>query len=566
MLDNRQKAISARRGERGATLFFALFAMMFLSGYILVNINVDRKRVLNERAAQTAWLVNEIAQAARLYVRDRSVTGGDPLFQKTALCTTPRDITVNDLVANGYIGPNIGQRNAAGTNFITPFNQTIVIRAANSRINTASCAIGNLMDIAATAYIVLNPPPPPEQIDGQVVIAVANALSNQGLTIIPPRFDAAGANVSNNCSGAPATLQWDTGCMTAAQYNVLMGGAAFAANTIGVPAWLSSRGDNRAVFRFEQAENPLAQTMQTDLRMAAMNNIDPASCNQVQITAATAGAPTDSVQVPSGVCATDPTTDDDRPGFDNRRDIVNLSNLRANRILLAPQAFDAGGTDAANDLLVNGNAIVNGSARSFATTHNPGDPANSIAMANVTMIDPDTADPNIGPGFTVAGRPGGAAPTLTFTNNMTTGTLRADNSGLVRGNATVASNTTANNRLQVNGSSNVTGGGRNAVLINRVSGTVNTMTISGEAVIGGTTQVGNTTTVNNSGSASGLAFATTRLDTRQAEMNGNVAVGRQITTRGTTTVTGIDNVRADSVTQCMGTCPDREDDPAVPLP
>ncbi len=564
MLRNNNKYALKRRGERGVGLMFVLFAMLFLSSYILLNINVDRERVMRERADQTAWLINEIAQAARLYVRDQNANGV-AAFQKAALCTTPQLISVNNLVGGGYIGNRVGERNLAGTNFVTPFDQTVVIVAANSRINNADCSVNALTDLAASAYIILQPNAAPANLDGSSIAELSSSLSTYGMPVIPPQFDAAGNNISLACgAGGPSTLQWDTGCLTVAQYNFLSPLTPFAANTMGVPAWLSVRGDNRAVFRYEQPENPLAQTMQTDLRMASG---DPATCAPLNITTANAsGDPTDTVDVASGVCA----LDDDMAGNNNRRDITNLSTLDVKNMIVSPQGVDVGGTDAGFDLNGNGaidpgeqydvvtdGAAVTGNVRSFART-------NSFAMrSNLNMIGGDPVLPN--PVLTLTQRPNRAsepaqtAPTLALSGNLNTGNLQAQDGNV--SNANVLNAATANDDLRIVGSSTVTGGGR-GVVINRLGGTANQMTIAGEAIIGGKTYVNDTTTI--AGADDTLSLATGRIDTNAARLGGDVDVGGNISVEGVSTISSIQST-ASSVNRCYGDCPDRDKKPETPF-
>lgn len=531
------------------TLFIALFAMMFLASYIVINMNVDRDRIMRERADQTAWLVNEIAQAARLYVRDQNAAGV-AAFQKAALCTTRRGISVNDLESGGYIRPNIGNRNPAGTQFVTPFGQTVFIIAANSRINPAACGPADLEDIAASAYIVLQQPQAAGMgLDGNTIITLASYLTSYGLPVVPPQFDAAGNNVSIPCgAGGPATIQWDTGCLTAAQYAFLAPAApAFTANTIGLPAWLSFRGDNRAVFRFEQPENPLAQTMQTDLRMGRAPSIDPATCTQTNIRTGGAG-PTDSVTVPSGICA----VVDDAGGANNRFDVANVNGLNVTHTIIAPQAVDVGGADAATDLAVSGNADITGNVRSFATS-------NSMTTSGLTMAGGDPVLPN--PVLTVAARPGGPAPTLTIAGPTgSDGLLTSSGLQAATGNVTVqtgvANGSTANATLQVNGSTLISGGSQSrGAIINRIQGNMNQMTVAGDAAIGGRTQVN----VGTTAAGGGLSFATAQLRTQNAQISGTVSANN---------ITARNNVAIPNVTMvgtCLGRCPDREEDPDAPL-
>lgn len=540
----RNRVLSKPNSERGVGLLLALFGIVFLSGYILININVDRDRILRERVDQTAWLINELAQAARLYVRDKSASG-NPVFQKTALCTTPVPIPLTDLITNGYLGADIGNKNTGNVNAITPLGQTVHIIAANSQIDTSggSCSTpASLSDLAATAYIIMQPT---ASIDPAAIPFLAEALSNEGLPVSPPIFDIAGNNISPACGGGAGTIQWNTGCLTSAQYSFLLPAIPFANNTIGLPAWLGARGDTRAVFRYDQAENPQARRMQTDLRMAPMADTDTTTCTQVNIRSADNNAnPTASVLTASGVCS---VTDDDASGVDNRRDIIGLNNLGANRVIVTPQAIDVGGVDAATPLRITGNATITGNVRSFATS-------NSV----VTGGNLDMSGAN--PGLAITAGATGVQPRMQV-NTLQAANLQG-NTGTITGGTNVSGNS-AITTMQVDGSVTVADPGSTGrgVVINQLQGTAVGMTIAGEAAVGGTTQVLTTSTATGGGS---LSLATARLDARNTQIQGNVSIGNDLVVEKDATIDIIEST-ASSVNSCLGDCPDRQTKPEPPL-
>lgn len=316
-------------------MFLALLAVSFLASYILLNMNIGADRIATERARQTAWLMREVAQAARLYVRDNSVSTSS-VFHRNNLCATRRAVRAQDLVTGGYISPNIGRIDPTGTFYETPMRQQLHIVAANSIINPALCAPNQLTNIAASAYLVVQPGTFSANSD---LINLSESLHDLGLPALPALYQG-GVNTSPNCGGGPATFRWDTGCLSPTQYSFLNGGTPFAEGTFGMPAWLTFRGDTRAIFRFPQPENPQAQQMATDLRMSTSANTDPASCTQVMIRTADpallVGNATATHMVPSGVCV----VNDDTGINDNRRNINNARNVTFKRAIITPQGTD----------------------------------------------------------------------------------------------------------------------------------------------------------------------------------------------------------------------------------
>lgn len=549
-----------RRNERGVTLFVALLVVLFAAGYIVLNLNVNPNRIRDEKAAQTAWLIQEVAEAARLFVRDADANVGlaapfNALFNVTALCNLPQIIAPVTLRNLRYLADNIGTLNGAG-DLVTPFGQTIRIVAANSIIGTA-CTAPGLAGVAASAYIVLQPGANTTYGD---LLAIGDALNSRGLSTLVPQFDAAGNNTSPDCGavGTPGTLQWNTGCLTEAQYNTF-GLGAFADNTIGLPAWLTFRGDNRAIFRFRQPENPQAQDMVTDLRMAPFTDVDgdgiqdvnPADgCAEVTIRTSnpTAGDPLATLNTDSGVC----DSDDDDAGNNVRRNINNVTAIDSQRTIIETQAIDnngAGPVGEAAAFNIQGTSTVTGDAR--------------VLGRNATAVQPSWVGQNLtvtAGSINVAPRAvNAAAPAANFTQNVNGNFLQADDA-TVTGNATINNITSVANELTLD-NTNVTGtSGANGFLTNDLSGTVGNLAISGDSVVGGTTSVTGATTVNGTTGAP-FSMATTSLIA-----GGTTALSNSLQVGGDVSVQNNAQINVINVGTCFGSdCPDRSPTPGSPL-
>ena len=491
-----------RHREGGFSLMLALLGVAIMGTVIALNLNLNNERMERERADQTAWLVEQISHAARLFICDQSFAT-PALWGRTPLCSAPREILVADLVPR-YLSANIGiRRDASGTRFMTPLDQTVRVMAANSVINTGACTPAALNSIAPTAYVLLEPG---NRVNPGAIISLAESLTEKSLPVIAPRFSAAGVNTSPNCGGAPGTLQWDTGCLTVAQYNFLHPSGVFAQGHFGLPVWLTFRGDNRAIFRFPQPENPLAQTMTTDLRMASSPNINCAAADQIQIrtsdpTALAAGQPTGSTMVPSGVCP----VNNDTTSADNRRDITNVANMVMQRAIITPQTTDTrlvGGiavpvAETNPSLTVSGNATINGNARSFATTNafTSGN-TNLYGTANITIAQRDSAS---------------AMPRVHTQNSFYTGLMQAEN-GTVTANTGVEGPTSVSSSLTSNGgvTLNDNGAAGRGLVAGQLSGSGNSLEVTQRASVFGITQVNGTTTIAGTGAP--LAIACTGTD------------------------------------------------------
>jgi hypothetical protein len=549
--------VTRRRGQEGGfSLFLALLAVVSISGYVLLNLNVDRDRVERERATQSAWLLENIASAARLYVRDNAAAG---IFSRAALCALPQTIAPATLIAGGYISANIGQRDAAG-DYVTPLGQTVRIVAANSRITQPACDDATLQNAAATssAYLILQAGPRTTQ---NGILLQAEALQVQSIPVNAPYYDA-GVNRSPDCQGAgPGTIQWDTGCLTDTQYAFINGGGAFTPDSFGVPVWLTFRGDNRAIFRFPQPENPTAQQMASDLRMAPVVDVngdgnrddaDVAACNQTQIRMGDTQPGTATAPVDSGVCALE---DDVAIGIvNNRRNIFNVARIDSERTIIEPQTVDvqtAGVVAELNDPLtvtsINpaDETIINGNARSFALGANPG-----IAMTNLTLQN-DLS------GVSALQKTGGAAPRIAVAGNLAAGSIQASTASMAA--TSISGTTTATGQFSsTNGATSVSGGN---VVVEQLSGSPGSIAVDGELNVAGTTAVNGTTTIGNADGVLAVAAASLQVGSLSMPTGGTLNVGNDLRTNNA----DIDTIS--SIGTCYGDCPQRGggSDPDPPL-
>ncbi|MAS88090.1 MAG: hypothetical protein CMH30_08980 [Micavibrio sp.] len=370
-----------RKKESG----FSLAVMLVITiafAFIIAFIATANKDARDQRTLRAvAWQIKQIAQAARLMVRNNSLSqfvedtnadnipdtprdlaymianaidqNGDGIldaqFNKQALdinaAGAPQQITVAQLVAAGYLPISFVNQDANAVDLTesTILRQPITVYAANSPIDGDS----NLATTVATAYVTLGGSP---AVSAGDAIRLSRVLQNLEVPVSAPLFNGAGVNISDNCNGTPAVSAWDTGCTSDADFNNLTG-AAFQPGEMLIPAWKSVRFDERAVMRFPQPENTTYATMLTDLYMG---DVVDANC-KANVAIEDVGDPNyygdgggentiafneddgaGGIQkVDSRLC---PTIRDNPLTFaDNRRNIMNISNLTLQRIIAADQ-------------------------------------------------------------------------------------------------------------------------------------------------------------------------------------------------------------------------------------
>lgn len=327
--------IKNSRSEAGFSLFAVLIAVMALGGVVssLALYNSGQSRVSQAKSA--GWNLVQVSRAARLYVRNNSIAippgvdqNGDgtldDTFTKPVLSAGPQEIPVADLVTAGLLPAAFPDRNV--------LDQRIRVFAANYPLDGDPA----LPSTAATAYVYLEPSSLSSAMMMQVL---AGAARENGLPVVAPTLDAAG-NPSEDCQadGQPDVALWDTGCLNGTQFTALTG-AVFTPGALLAPAWRSMTHDPRALMRYEQAENPEAARMSTNLAMGIPDIDGTGVCeNEIIVSEPNANGISYSDRS-TGLCDVLP----DQPGLptvteaDRRVDILNVSTITADRVVARPQ-------------------------------------------------------------------------------------------------------------------------------------------------------------------------------------------------------------------------------------
>lgn len=364
MINNSMDRQTAKRRaytQRGYTLIISVVFSIGFAAILGLVLTAQKQNDYERKVYAIAWQLQEIGKAARLYVRNNSLSqhlidtngdfipdtaaalasttnlgGGvedgviDNLYERTALAAmgvAEREFTVDDLINAGYLPANFGLTNAAGEH-ITSLRQRIRIFADLSPIGGA--VTPDNTTTVSTAYIILEDSP---QATAQDIILITQALQNLGTSVSAPLFNGA-TNISDNCDGAPAVAIWDTGCLNNNDFLTIMGlspdpATDFANGDLIIPAWKTAPHDQRSLMRFPQPENFGYATMLTDLYMGACSS-DPLMIN-------TAGDGTTTIpeEIDSGVCRS--ISDDPTLNLDNRRAIFNIASLSAQRMIASDQ-------------------------------------------------------------------------------------------------------------------------------------------------------------------------------------------------------------------------------------
>lgn len=395
-----------RRREGGFSLAVIMLFTIVFAVVIAVIAEAQNNASEKRKIDSIAFQAKEIAKAARLYVRNNSLSqymedtnadgipdtlrnaaymdanaidrNGDgvidSLYRKTNLDiggTGPVQITVANLIAAGYLPATFNRIDAAG-NDLTEFTflqQPIEIYAANSPVD----GLPTSDTTVATAYVVLGDS---ARVDGTSAILLAQALQNEKVQIVAPLYSG-GANISDTCGGGSAIAIWDTGCMDDDTYDLLTGNAAgsgtFVEGTLVVPSWKAAQLDSRAVMRFPQPESTTYATMLTDLKLAS--NLDADGDGNLCLAADGSLNDNDDgimltqddefgalTTIWSGLCKS--SSDDSTANLDVRKDIYNVTNLDAVRVIAADQRDRAVVGDDYRDTRL----VLDGSAAGIFTT------------------------------------------------------------------------------------------------------------------------------------------------------------------------------------------------------
>lgn len=605
--------------EGGYTLTIVLLFVMALGG-ILAGIVYDNNKTENQQAAvSTGENLAEIARAARIFVRDRSLDvpgsgiaanpGNTDDYHRNRLApagmvadigdgspsTGPvRTITVTSLINAGLLPFGFGN-NGTGV-YRTPLGHQIFIIAANVPVDDDPTAAGS--DAVASAYIFIAPGAENslDQINDIVV-----GLRKEGVSVSAPMYNAAGANISSTtCRGTPAVAIWDTGCLNDTEFTTLSGIAdpdaggpltAFPPGGLVIPAWRAAQFDLRAVMRFPQPENPGYATMLTSLNMSecdgAAGNIfvnDDTGINTVD----------------TGLCNT--VADNEATAIDNRFDIRNIKDFETNAAIVTPQTNDVttyydtatssyvvrndAATTAAfgrnNDILITWiDSNGNGNVDVGETTLVDGDTVDSIADAHFiargdTIVLNDVKTFNIGGsddvrlGDATFGRSAvvnnAAIPTNIGT--LTTDSARADTynqndpgDGVFNPNSIRLETLDANGKLTV--SNNMT---TRTLTVNSNNFTTNDTTLSGSVNLNGVNITAGGTTLPGGYKAAIANLQRNSMGPSQVNITGNFVISDADPTNSgefnsNTVIAGtLDIEKGDDTATCLSTtgdCPDR---------
>lgn len=360
-----QAHLGAKKGaQRGAALLIVLVFVALL-GITLASIAVyDAYRAREREARVAGHEIYEIAKAARLYVRDEFKA--DPNL--TTVAATPSLISLADLKAGGYLPNNFGR--FSGADALSALNQHIFVIRTNWPLGAPTA------NSVPTAFVFFK-----NGTRGRATYmltrSTVDVLREMNANISAPVFNTAGVLQSSDCQGGgPAISRWDTGCLTTAQFNTLVGilpaaQRSFTAGSLVVPAWKVAQPDPRAVMRYAQPEHSDHATMLTDIRMGTCGaghvviNTTDASGNRVPSTTDLCNMLGDGVRSP---------TDNDR------FNIVDVGNMGAQRLIVEPQATDLEPDNTAEPiyeyaLSVSGNMDLQGDLRIF----------NDIALPNAVQ-------------------------------------------------------------------------------------------------------------------------------------------------------------------------------------
>lgn len=324
-----------RAGERGFSLVVVMFFVGLIAALIAMSVQNQRGAVQRDQARAAGWHLAQISKAARIYVRDRSLTSADP-YHKSALAAGGIAISLAELEAAGLLPSNTPDTNVIG--------QSVRVFAANYPVDGNPASTRTV----ASAYVVLE-----DSVQSRGNPSLMQYLTEgaraHGLYVNAPIFSESGDNISDACNGAPGYALWDTGCLNLADYSVITGENDFTIGSLIVPAWRSDIPDTRAVMRFPQPENTGYATMMTALEMAPVDrNADGSCVETIQIYDYSAG----NIPIDTGLCRTRddgvaaaPESGD--PAYvdsdDARRDIINVAGMTVNSVIAAAQDYGESG-------------------------------------------------------------------------------------------------------------------------------------------------------------------------------------------------------------------------------
>lgn len=368
--------------QNGFTLAVALLIVGLISGILATIIQTQTSGKREQEARIAGWQAVQIARAARLHVRDM-ITFADPaqiaaLGASTAreyvailaneADATAREIDIADLIAENLLPANFA-RTDADDNYVNTLGQRIHVLMGNYPLQGDPADENTI----PTAYVYFAEDAVNPVSSGELTQVVVQGARAEGVPVSAPLYNN-GVNLSGICDtlnpindAHPVTVLWDSGCLDDLEFLSLTG-EPYRIGSFVLPAWRSVNFDTRAVMRYPQPEQTTLQTMQTDLVMAAMES--DCVTNSILI-------PSDNDADNNGILEDMDTyvcgaqSDDVTTSTDNRRSILNVSDLLSTSLIIAPQSGDdvaTGGADAADnahDLFIGGNLTVNGDTKVY---------------------------------------------------------------------------------------------------------------------------------------------------------------------------------------------------------
>lgn len=378
---NLKRDINRSKAGHEAGFSLAIIMLFTIVFSVVIAIIADAQERARDRKTveAMAWHLDTVAKAARLYVRNNSISqymedvnadGIPEVLRNSAYITTnnidrnndgvvdnlyekavlepgggglpgrpaaPTQVIVAALVAAGYLPASFQRTDASGTDMTeqTALGNPITVYVANSPVDGDP----SLDTTVATAYVGISDSP---RTDAADIIKVSQALQSMGTPVTAPLYSG-GANVSDTCGGNTAVGIWDTGCLDDDMFDLLTGNAAgtgvFTEGSFVLPSWKTVQQDSRAIMRFPQPEDPNYATMFTDLRLAR-DDIDGSSdtCDTVdeQILVAVENDGVGGITTAfSELCKS--VRDNPVGQIDNRRDVYNVTDLNAIRVIAADQ-------------------------------------------------------------------------------------------------------------------------------------------------------------------------------------------------------------------------------------
>ncbi len=518
-------------------LAVTLVIVAVIFGMISTTIEFQESKTARE-AKIAAHEAQVLARAARVYVRNliANSTATDPRLDIATIAQTPTDIPIADLVAENLLPPGFSLRNG---NFENALGQPIRLIMANYPIGGDPI----LRTTVPTAYLYFEE-------DGNTPVAtnpnytqeITNELRNMNISISSPIYNGT-TLISPTCSnGNPSNASgqavsiWDTSCIDTTEFTALTGDATFTPGSYILPVWKAVNFNQNAVLRFPQPEQGGEQVMQVDLEMGEMLDCVANPAQSVNIR-------TDTGMTPLPLCKA--LDDDVSSNIDNRRAILNSSNVISRGLIIDPQfgANDVavGGAtiaDNSNDLFIAGLTTVNGDTKVFDGLTDIEGITNvdrGIISASVDVDGKFSADSMFVTATTNVKNAGTAAAPLNVSNLLTADNITAD--GEIVSSAMKTVSTGTGQSININAKNNLN--------ITQPDGSIPITVTNGLEVTGASTIAG-----------SSYSLATQLIEFKDdLEVINDIDIDRRVQFEGKTTSNQIEVTNSHKSAKCFN-CPD----------